>query len=275
MRLFLDSGILEEIEEIQSYGILDGVTLNPSLVKKAVENIRKSGKAKINMADYIKKILNMVPGLPVSLEVIGLDEQQMIDEARRLYDLFNPVANNVYVKIPVNCAFGDKENDFDAVGAIKAAASEGIPINCTLIFTPEQALLAAKAGASFVSPFVGRIDDHIRKRAGITFKKEDYFPSEGITQGSTLLDDNGILSGIDLVRKIVKIFNRYGIGTKVLAASIRNTRQLRESALAGADIATAPYNVIKGLVCHLKTREGMEKFTGDVVQEYASLLRGD
>ncbi|MGM0365484.1 MAG: transaldolase family protein [Actinomycetota bacterium] len=273
MKIFIDSGIIEEIREIKSYGILDGVTLNPSLVKKATDKLKEK-KQDINIKDYINDILKTVPGLPVSLEVIGLDAEQMVYEAKRIYDIFNPVADNVYIKIPVNPAFGDKENDFDGIKAVKAVSSEGIPVNCTLVFSPEQALLAAKAGATFISPFTGRIDDYLREGAGIDFKKEDYFPAEGIARHEDVLNDMGIVSGIDLVRQIVDIFKNHGIGAKVLAASIRNTRQLREAALAGADIATVPFGVIKKMIRHYKTSEGMEKFTADIVPEYARLLRG-
>ncbi len=274
MKLFLDSGIIEEIEEIKSYGILDGVTLNPSLVKKATEQLKKRNKD-INIKDYIQQILKAVPGLPVSLEVIGLDAEQMAIEARRIYHMFNPIANNVYIKIPVNCAFGGKKNSFDGIKAVKTVTSEKIPVNCTLVFTPEQALLAAKAGADFISPFTGRVDDYIREKAGIGFNKGDYFPAKGISGQGKDLDDDGIVSGIDLVRQIVCIFKNYAIDSKVLAASIRNKRQLREAALAGADIATAPFDVMRDMVNHFKTAQGMEKFTGDVVSEYASLLRDE
>lgn len=274
MRLFLDSGIIEEIRLVQSYGILDGVTLNPSLVKKATEK-RKEKNQDIQMDDYIRSILKSVPGLPVSLEVIGLDAVQMIDEARRIYNMFNPVAQNVYVKIPINCAYGSKTNTFDGIKAIKAVSSEGIPVNCTLVFTPEQALLAAKAGARFISPFTGRVDDFIREQAGMAFQKEDYFPAEGLKRQGKVLHDQGICSGIQLIRQIAAILKNYDLDAQLLAASIRNTRQLREAALAGADIATVPFAVINQMVSHFKTAEGMEKFTDDIVVEYAQLLKGN
>ena len=153
--------------------------------------------------------------------------------------------------------------------AIKALSGGGIPINCTLIFTPEQALLAAKAGAKIVSPFSGRIDDYIRTQNNIPFDKADYFPAEGKDN----LDDNGVVSGIDLVRQIVEIFKKHCIKAEVLAASMRNARQVREAALAGADIATLPFDVIKELLAHYKTREGMRNFTDDAIPEYINLTR--
>ncbi len=275
MRLFIDTGILEEIKEINSYGILDGVTLNPSLIKKAVDNLKDKGK-KVNMESYIKEILKTVSGCPVSLEVIGTSYEEMVKEGKKIFDKFNPVAENVYIKVPVNPSFKKKGgNSFDGIRAIKKLSSERIPINCTLVFTPEQALLASKAGAAFVSPFAGRVDDYIRQMSDIEFNKGDYFPEYGLKKGSQTLDDNGILSGIDLVGQITEIFRYYGLETEVLAASIRNPRQVREAALAGADIATVPYKVIKSLLYHHKTVEGIKNFTDDVVEEYENLLRSN
>ena len=133
----------------------------------------------------------------------------------------------------------------------------------TLIFTPEQALLAAKAGAAFVSPFAGRIDDYIRSQHKIPFEKSDYYPEEGQKKKDELLEDNGIVSGIDLVTQIVDVFTIYDIKTEIIAASLRNTRQVREAALAGADIATIPFKVIDQLAKHPLTDIGMEKFLAD------------
>ncbi len=274
MKLFVDTGILDEIKEINSYGILDGVTLNPSLIKKAVGKLKSEGQ-EINMENYIKNILKTVSG-PVSLEVISDIFGKMVDEGRRIFKLFNPIANNVYVKIPISPSFGkNTNNQFDGIKAIQVLSGEGIPINATLVFTPEQALIAAKSGASFVSPFAGRVDDYIRGNNDIKFNKSDYFPEYGIKKGGEIISDNGILSGIDLVGQIVEIFRYYDIETKVLAASIRNPRQVREAALAGADIATIPYSVIKKLLYHYKTSEGMKNFTSDIVTEYANILRND
>ena len=159
------------------------------------------------------------------------------------------------------------------IKTIKALAQEKIPVNCTLIFTPEQALLAAKAGARIVSPFAGRIDDYIRKEHDFSFGKYDYFPAEGWCTDEGILNDNGVISGIDLVDQIIQVFKNYHIKTEVLAASMRNTRQVREAALIGADIATVPFSVIRELLVHYKSREGMKKFTADIVPEYADLMK--
>lgn len=253
--------------------MLDGVTTNPSLIKKAVEDEKKKGKT-INMKEYIKEILVTAKGLPVSLEVIGTNFKDMVEEGRKLFKIFNPVAGNVYIKIPVCPAFGeDRDNDFDGIKSIRELSSLKIPVNCTLIFTPEQALMAARAGAKFVSPFAGRIDDFIRSSSNIAFKKSDYFPSYGIEKDNKILEDNGVLSGVDLVEQIVVIFKNYNIKkTEVLAASIRNPRQVREVAIAGADIATVPMDVLEKMVHHHKTAEGMKKFIEDVVHEYSDIL---
>ena len=273
IKIFIDSSKLSEINQAYDYGLLDGVTTNPSLIRAAVDDEKIKGGS-IDIEDYIKKILLIAKGLPVSLEVIGTDSEKMIYEGRRIYKLFNPVAENVYVKIPVNPSTGLKSTkNFDGLKAIKTLSGEGIPINCTLIFTPEQALMAAKAGASFVSPFAGRIDDLIRSENNLEFKKTDYFPAYGEEKDGDILEDNGIISGIDLVAQIREIFDNYGISeTKILAASIRNARQTRESALAGADIATLPMSVIEELLIHPKTIEGMKVFIKDIVPEYRDLL---
>lgn len=273
MKIFIDSARLDEIEKAYGYGIIDGVTTNPSLLKKAVDKIQESGQ-KITISKYIKKILKTAKGTPVSLEVTENKQDKMIEQAKKLYKMFNPVANNVCIKIPVNPSFPNEEGrDFEGIKAIKTLSKAGIPVNCTLIFTPEQALLAAKAGAKYVSPFAGRIDDYIRSNNKIPFSKIDYFPAEGWDMEDQILEDNGVISGIDLIDQIVEIFYIYDIDTEVIAASIRNTRQARESALAGADIATLPYSVIMQLLVHFKTQEGMKKFTDDIVPEYAELTK--
>jgi len=144
-------------------------------LKKAVAK-----RTKINLDSYISSILEIAKGTPVSLEVTELSADGMIRQGIRLFKKFNSVAKNVYIKIPVDPAFGDKDkNHFDGIAAIRALTREKIPVNCTLIFTPEQALLVAKAGAAFVSPFAGRVDDFIRKSAGVKFDKADYFPMGG------------------------------------------------------------------------------------------------
>lgn len=262
MKIFIDSAKLSEIEEAYCCGILDGVTTNPSLIKAAAT------EAGTDLEEYIKKILIVASGTPVSLEVTEFTFEGMVNQGRILYERFNPVAENVYIKIPVNPSFeGDRGKEFEGIRAIKALSKEGIPVNCTLIFTPEQALMAAKAGAKIVSPFAGRIDDFIRKKAKIDFEKTDYFPAGGLDEH----DDNGIVSGLDLVAEIVGIFETYGFKAEVLAASLRNARQVREAALAGADIATMPMYVIKELMVHHKTQEGMKGFTADVIPEYSRL----
>jgi len=271
MKIFIDSARLDEIEQAYSYGITDGVTTNPSLLKKAVEKLQQAGK-KITIAEYLKKILTTAKGTPVSLEVTEFTADKMIPQAKQLFKIFNAVANNVYIKIPVNTSFeGEKGKEFDGIKTIKALSKAGIPVNCTLIFTPEQALLAAKAGAKIVSPFAGRVDDYIRSLNSISFEKSDYFPADGWDTEEGILGDNGIVSGIDLVGQIIEVFSNYNIKTEVLAASMRNVRQVREAALIGADIATVPFSVIRELLVHYKTQEGMKKFTDDIVPEYADL----
>jgi transaldolase len=140
--------------------------------------------------------------------------------------------------------------------------------------SPEQALLAAKAGADYISPFAGRIDDDLRKRTGLTFDKADYFPAEGLfTEGAAeLIHDKGIVSGVDLVLTIVEIFSVHDVDSQILAASVRNPQQVREVAQAGADIATVPFAVIQEMISHHKTREGMQSFCNDVVPEYRAIF---
>jgi transaldolase len=196
----------------------------------------------------------------------------MIEQGKRLYDIFNPVADNVYIKIPVNPAFKDEDGThFDGIQAIRELSASGIPVNCTLVFTPEQGFLAAKAGAKFISPFAGRIDDDLRKNAGLQFDKTEYYPIIGMEVDGKLLDDNGIVSGIELVEQCVEIVEQYDFDTEVLAASLRNPRQVRESALVGAHIATLPFGVIQDMLKHHKTYEGMELFTADIVPEYEAI----
>jgi transaldolase len=273
MKIFIDSARLDEIENAFNYGVIDGVTTNPSLLKKAVDKLQDSGE-KITIEDYLKKILKAAKGTPVSLEVTENRQDKMIEQGKKLYKMFNTVANNVNIKIPVNPSFPDETGrDFEGIQAIKTLSKAGIPVNCTLIFTPEQALLAAKAGAKYVSPFAGRIDDYIRSNNKISFKKTDYFPEEGLEKNGEILEDNGIVSGIDLISQILDIISLYDLKTEVIAASIRNSRQAREAALIGSDIATLPYDVIMELLVHYKTKEGMKKFTDDIIPEYEDLTR--
>jgi len=273
MKLFIDSAQLDEIQQAYAFGIADGVTTNPSLLKQAVKKLQDKGVT-TTLENYLKDILRTAKGTPVSLEVTEHSYEGMVQQAKQLYKLFNPVAQNVYIKIPVNPSFERKDGrDFDGIRTIKELSKHNIPVNCTLIFTPEQALLAAKAGAAIVSPFAGRIDDYIRARNEIMFDKDDYFPMAGVYDEDSLLDDNGIVSGIDLVEQIIQIFLNYSIKTEVLAASMRNVRQVREAAIIGAHIATIPFAVIRDLASHQKTREGMKKFTDDIVPEYVKLTQ--
>ena len=273
MKIFLDTAEIEEIKLAYSYGIIDGITTNPSLIRKAVEKRVATGQ-KIDLKNYIKEILRTARGTPVSLEVTETSAEGMIRQGRKLYKMFNPIAKNVVIKIPVNPTFNGNENEhFDGLKAIKKLSKERIPVNCTLIFTPEQALLAAKAGAKYVSPFAGRVDDYIRTQNKIKFEKPDYYPAEGMERKKELLNDNGIVSGVDLVAQCVQILEVHGLKTQVLAASLRNTRQVRESALVGAHVATLPLYVVEDLVKHPKTYEGMQGFTKDLVIEYMELLK--
>jgi transaldolase len=208
MKIFLDTANLNEIKEAASWGILDGVTTNPTLCSK--ENLR--------FDDLIKEICRTVKG-PVSVECVSASSVDIVNEARKLAKL----ADNVVIKIPI-CVEGLK--------AIKVLSQEGIQVNTTLIFSPNQALLAAKAGAKFVSPFIGRLDDISHE-------------------------------GMELVEKIVAIFNNYGIETEVIVASVRHPLHVVEGALVGADIATVPFSVLEKMVKHPLTDAGMEKFLKD------------
>ncbi len=275
MKIFVDTAKLDEIKEAYSWGILDGVTTNPTLIKKAVDLPKRRGE-KVNIENYIRMILKTVgENCPVSLEVVGLTYEDMLREARKLYEKFNRVANNVVIKIPANPSTEKGSGkDYDGLRCIKQLAEEGVPVNTTLVMTISQALLAAKAGAAYVSPFIGRIDDYLRKKAGIKFEKGDYYEAEGISiEGSEeKLNDNGIVSGVDLLRKIVDIFRKYGLKTKIIAASVRNARQVREIAETGVDIATIPFNVIQEMITHPKTTEGVIRFSEDTVPEYRKLF---
>jgi len=212
MKFFIDTANLDQIKEAQDLGILDGVTTNPSLMAK--EGIR--GDENIN--NHYVQICNIVDG-DVSAEVIATDYQGMIMEGEKLAALHPQIV----VKIP--CI---KEG----IKAIRHLSSKGIRINCTLVFSVGQALLAAKAGATYVSPFVGRLDDI-----------------------ST--------DGIDLIGQIVDMFNYYNFETEVLAASIRHTMHIIQCMEAGADVATCPLNAIMGLLKHPLTDSGLSKFLAD------------
>ena len=298
MKIFIDTAELDEISEAISWGIVDGATTNPSLIKKAVD--RRAGK--VTMDEYIREIVKIVPG-PVSLEVLGGTFDEMVTQGRLLYEKFSPYGE-VAIKIPVNPSIRKDDGlEFDGLRAIRQLSDEGIPVNVTLIMTPEQALLAAKAGAAYASPFAGRIDDYIRAgmgmKRGVDFQKGDYFDhallrkalerkmDETIDRLDSIPEvyvnsdlkklvavgqDNGVFSGVDLVAKILRIYRNYGFKTEVIAASLRNARQVREVAELGVHIATLPFEVIKQMVKHYKTTEGMKNFTADIVPQYRSLF---
>ncbi len=208
MKFFIDTANIDEIRKGMEMGLVDGVTTNPSLL----------AKEKKDPETVLREILKTVPG-PVSLEVISTDTKGMIDEARKLANL----GENAVVKIPMT------EN---GIKAVRALTDEGIKTNVTLIFQPLQALIAAKAGATYVSPFIGRLDD-ISQR------------------------------GMEIIDAIAKIFYNYAIETEVIVASIRNPVHVLDAALIGADIATIPFNVLKQLMNHPLTEIGLEKFLKD------------
>ncbi|MFC1648912.1 transaldolase family protein [Nanoarchaeota archaeon] len=275
MKIFADTADKEEIVAAIASGIVDGVTTNPSLIKKAQE---KYGVKDIKA--YIEEILQVAGDKPVSLEVTETTYEAMKSEALRLWSLFKKY-KNVNIKIPVNPSSDHEHSDnYDGIKLTKELAEKGIPVNSTLIMTPEQAVLAAKAGAAYVSPFAGRIDDYLRAnkmglQKGKGFDKTDYYPAEGNedSDSNEEVHDNGIVSGVDLVYNIVQIFKNYGFKTEVLAASLRNARQVRECMLAGAHIATLPFNVLNDLTAHYLSVEGIIGFAKDTVPEYRELLK--
>lgn len=280
MKVFIDTASLDEIREAFSWGITHGVTTNPSLIKKAVDELKNKGKD-MDIESYIKKILETSKG-PVSLEVTELTQKGMFEQAKKLYKKFNPIANNVVIKIPVNPS-PEESASFEGLKVTAELSKEGIPVNSTLIMNPEQALLASRAGARYISPFAGRVDDYLRGKLGWKlikekpkkkeFTKSDYYPAQGMKndKGETI-HDNGIVSGVDLVKKIMEINKRYNFKTEVIAASIRNPRQVREVAQTGVHIATIPFSVMKEMMKHYKTAEGIRKFSADVIPEYQNLF---
>jgi transaldolase len=208
MKFFLDTGSIDEIRKANELGILDGVTTNPSLL----------AKEKKPYMEILREITTMVKG-PVSAEVTATDTAGMIREGRE----FAQIADNIVVKIPIIKS---------GVPAIKQLASEGIEVNVTLCFSPLQALIAAKAGARFISPFIGRLDDVS-------------------TEGMKLIED------------IVTIYTNYGFKTKVLVASVRHPMHVVEAALIGADICTMPFSVFDKLLNHPLTDVGLKNFLAD------------
>ncbi len=295
MQIFIDTANIEEIKEAVSWGIVDGVTTNPSLIKKEMERT----KAK-KLEDVLVPIFNECSklgfyNLPVSIEVVGLNYKEMVDQAAHLASsLFlnsNIKLDRLVIKIPVNPAKSEEDKNvfYDGLKAIRRL-KDGIGIqgifdankpgrlnlatNATLIMSPEQALLAAKAGATYVSPFAGRIDDYLRDNNKIKYDKKDYYSEEGEGDNDNyLIEDNGIVSGVDLVKKTVQIFKNYNLITKVIAASVRNAQQARELALTGVDIATLPFYVLEEMIQHQKTFEGVVQFKKDTVKEYTDFFK--
>ncbi|TFG90900.1 MAG: fructose-6-phosphate aldolase [Syntrophobacterales bacterium] len=208
MKFFIDTGNIDEIKEGLSLGMVDGVTTNPSLV----------AKEKKDFDTVTREILAIVTG-PVSLEVVSEDAEGMVSEGKKLAGL----AENVVVKIPMTT---------EGLKATRTLSSLGISVNQTLIFSPVQALLAAKAGARYVSPFIGRLDDISH-------------------------------TGMDLVEQILTIFDNYAFDCEVIVASVRHPLHVLQAALLGADIATIPFKVIKQLAAHPLTDIGLEKFMAD------------
>jgi transaldolase len=208
MKFFIDTANIDEIKKANELGMVDGVTTNPSLVAKEGREFK----------GLIKEICNIVDG-PVSAEVVSTDAEGMVKEARELANL----ADNIVVKIPML---------EEGLKAVKTLAREKINTNVTLCFSPIQALMAAKAGAAYISPFVGRLDD--------------------IGQ-----------IGMELVEEIITIYDNYGFETEVIVASVRNPTHVLDAALMGADIATIPFKVIQQLTKHPLTDIGVEKFLAD------------
>ena len=252
MKIFIDTADLKEIREACTWGIVDGLTTNPTLIRRAVEAL--AGEP-VEMEAHIEEICRLVPG-PVSLEVASLDGATMVEEATILYKRFNPVAENVVIKIPANTSTGeDDRRDFDGLRAISTLSERGIPVNATLVMTPEQALLCAKAGARYVSPFMGRVDDYEAEQL-------ERAEQEVLT----------VSPGCVLVEQTVRILRTYALPCEVIAASVRHAGHVRAAALSGAQIATIPFAVLLEIVRHPKTAEGIRRFSDDVVTEYAALF---
>ncbi len=209
MKIFIDTAQIEEIRKVKELGILDGVTTNPTL-------LAKTGKP---WKEAAKEILAEVPDKPVSLEVVATDFEGIVREAKTLAKM----GDNVVIKIPCT---------EDGIRAVKALSAEGIKTNVTLVFSPLQALLAAKAGATYVSPFIGRVDD-------IAY------------------------DGIGMLEEIVNIFGFYAFETEIIAASIRHIDHVRQCANLGVDIATIPYKIIIQMFKHPLTDKGLERFLED------------
>jgi len=213
MKIFVDTADLDEIKELASWGIIDGVTTNPTLVKRSGRSFK----------EIIEEIFKIVDG-PISLEVVSEKAEDMVKEAKKLVSSVNPkYRKNVAIKIPMTS---------EGLKAVKKLSKEKIQTNVTLIFSTNQALLAAKAGATFVSPFIGRLDD----------------------QGQ---------EGMQVIEEIMDIFTNYGIETEVIVASIRDPIHVIDAARLGADIATIPPGIIKKMVKHSLTDVGIKSFLAD------------
>ena len=217
MQIFIDTAEIEVLRELAGTGLVDGVTTNPSLIAKAGRNFLTT----------IAEIAAIIPG-PISAEVAATDAPTMIAEGEKLAR----IAPNVVVKAPLT---------WDGLKATRALAEQSIPVNVTLCFSAPQALLAAKAGAAYISPFVGRLDDH------------------------------GV-DGMELIHEIRSIYDTYGFDTEILAASIRNPAHVKAAALAGADCATIPPAVFRDLVKHPLTDRGLETFISDWAKTGQSIL---
>lgn len=208
MKLFIDTANIDEIREVASWGILDGVTTNPSLIAKEGRDFKQ----------VIQEITQIVDG-PISAEVVSLKAEEMVKEAEDLVKIHK----NIVIKVPMT---------EEGLKAVKIFSEKGVKTNVTLVFSASQALMAARAGATFVSPFLGRLDDVGHR-------------------------------GMDLIEEIVDIFDIHGIKTEVIAASIRHNPHVIEAARAGAHIATIPYKVFKQMVKHPLTDIGIERFLSD------------
>lgn len=216
MKFFIDTANLEEICEANAMGLIDGVTTNPSLIAKENKPFK----------ELLTKICGVVKG-PVSAEVVSLESQKMVKEAKELAK----IAENIVIKVPMTT---------EGIKACRILSQSGVKTNVTLVFSPLQALLAAKVGATYVSPFVGRLDDisHV---------------------------------GMEVVRDIIDIYDNYGFDTEVIVASIRHPGHVLEAALMGADVATIPFKVIAQLAKHPLTDIGLEKFLADWKKTGSSL----
>lgn len=208
MKIFIDSAVIEEIKEAAAWGTVDGVTTNPSLIAKSGQNFE----------DVIKEITQIIDG-PISAETVALDTDTMLKDARN----FASWHSNIVVKIPLTG---------NGLKAVKTLSQEGIKTNVTLCFSSAQGLLAAKAGATYISPFMGRLDDISH-------------------------------SGLSLVEELTEIYDLHGFETQVLAASIRSPRHVVEAALVGAHVATIPFKVLSQLINHPLTDRGLEQFLAD------------